>query len=87
VTREELHALVWSKPMRTAAKERGISDVALAKQCRKAGVPVPPRGYWNKVQAGKRVSPLPLPIADGAKLLSGLFPAFKDNFMQNRDDP
>lgn len=90
MNREELHALVWSKPMRTAAKERGISDVALAKQCRKASVPVPPRGYWNKVQAGKQVSSLPLPplsIAVGAKLLSGLFPGFKDGFVQNRDDP
>lgn len=42
MTREELHALVWSKPMRTSAAERGISDVALAKQCRKVGVPAPP---------------------------------------------
>jgi hypothetical protein len=54
-TREELHALVWSQPMRTLAKSRGISDVALAKQCRKAGVPVPPRGWWARKEAGKPV--------------------------------
>lgn len=81
MTRGELHALVWSQPIRSAAKARGISDVALAKQCRKAGVPVPSRGYWNKKRAGKPVAvqPLPpLPIgAVGAKRLDGLFPATK----------
>lgn len=81
MTREELHALVWSKPMRTAAAERGISDVALAKQCRKAGVPVPPRGYWNKVQAGKATVAQPLPPLPPTPLqkagLGSLFPALR----------
>jgi len=81
MTREELYALVWSQPMRSAAKSRGISDVALAKQCRKADVPVPPRGFWNKKQAGKPVVVLPLPpLPIGAaadRQLSGFFPAFK----------
>lgn len=81
MTREELHALVWSQPMRSAAKARGISDVALAKQCRKAGVPVPPRGFWNKKQAGKPVVVLPLPPlpigAAAGRQLNGLFPALK----------
>ena len=80
MTREELHALVWSKPMRIAAKERSISDVALAKQCRKASVPVPPRGYWNKVQAGKHVTPQPLPLLQ-ADRLNGLFPAYRTGFV------
>ncbi len=39
--REELHKLVWAEPMQTVAKSIGISDVALAKQCRRASVPVP----------------------------------------------
>ncbi|RVT97672.1 hypothetical protein EOD42_07605 [Rhodovarius crocodyli] len=81
MTREELHALVWAKPMRTAAAERGISDVALAKQCRRAGVPVPPRGYWNKVHAGKAVVAQSLPPLPPTPLqkagLGGLFPALK----------
>jgi hypothetical protein len=80
MSREELYALVWSKPMRVAAKERGISDVALAKQCRRANVPVPPRGYWNKVQAGKKGVPQPLPpfpALAGAIQLSRLFPAYQ----------
>ena len=69
MTREELHQLVWSQPMRTAAKSMGISDVALAKQCRKANVPVPPRGWWARKAAGKRVElealpPLPFAMAN-----------------------
>ena len=69
MTREELHQLVWSPPMRTAAKSMGISDVALAKQCRKVNVPVPPRGWWARKAAGKRVElealpPLPFAMAN-----------------------
>jgi hypothetical protein len=52
-TRKELYDLVWSQPMRTVAASVGISDVALAKQCKKADIPVPNRGYWAREQAGK----------------------------------
>ncbi|MBZ9974211.1 MULTISPECIES: hypothetical protein [unclassified Mesorhizobium] len=51
-SREELFALVWERPTSEIAKELGISDVALAKLCRRLQVPKPPRGYWAKVQAG-----------------------------------
>jgi hypothetical protein len=63
VTRAELYAKVWSEPMVKIAKEFGISDRGLAKTCNRLEVPVPPRGYWAKLQAGKRVSKLPLPAA------------------------
>ena len=73
MTREELHGLVWSQPIRTAAASMGISDVALAKRCRTADVPVPPRGWWARKEAGKavRITPLPpLPFA-----MANYFPA------------
>lgn len=35
LTRAELHDLVWSMPMRDAAKTVGVSDVALKKVCRR----------------------------------------------------
>jgi len=47
--------------MRILAKKYEISDRGLAKACEKADVPVPERGYWNKLQAGKNVSIRPLP--------------------------
>ncbi len=47
--------------MRVLAQEFGMSDVALAKACRRAEVPVPGRGYWAKKAAGKSVRRPPLP--------------------------
>lgn len=60
-TRKELHDLVWSQPMRAIAQSIGISDVALAKHCKKANIPVPSRGYWARHQAGKRTFQVELP--------------------------
>ena len=59
--RAELYELVWSEPMTKLAKRLGISDVGLAKACRRAGIPVPERGYWAKSQHGKKVQRRPLP--------------------------
>jgi hypothetical protein len=46
VTRVELHRRVWSTPVRTLAKEFGLSDVGLAKICEKHRIPRPPVGHW-----------------------------------------
>lgn len=45
---EELKSLVWSKPMREAAEQFGISDVGLKKECKRRGIDTPPQGYWIK---------------------------------------
>jgi hypothetical protein len=45
LTREQLYDEVWSEPMATLAQKYGLSDVGLAKICRKLDVPVPWRGY------------------------------------------
>src|SRR5687768_9348538 len=60
-SRQELFDLVWSEPTRTVAKRLGISDVGLAKACRKADLVMPPRGYWAKRSAGKPVEKPALP--------------------------
>jgi hypothetical protein len=54
LARKQLYDLIWSKPMRDAAAEIGISDVGLKKVCVRHRVPVPPQGYWNKVHAGQK---------------------------------
>jgi hypothetical protein len=41
------------------AKEYGISDVRIAKICKKLGVPVPGRGCWAKKDAGRVVGKRP----------------------------
>lgn len=61
-SRQKLHELVWTEPVATVAERIGISDVALSKACRRAGVPVPPRGYWAKVQTGKPTRKVELPL-------------------------
>ncbi|MBI1308957.1 MAG: hypothetical protein GC129_03720 [Proteobacteria bacterium] len=64
LTRQQLDDLVWSEAMRNLAARIGISDVAIAKHCRKCNIPVPPRGHWNKLQAGKKTVQTPLEPPD-----------------------
>ena len=47
-TPEELSKLVWEMSTVRIAKEFGVSDKALAKRCRKYGIPKPPPGYWAR---------------------------------------
>lgn len=55
--REDLYEEVWSVPMSSLAKKYSLSDVGLAKICKKLKIPVPGRGYWAKGVLNK----LPLP--------------------------
>jgi len=61
LSRDELYELVWSTPMNALAARYGVSDVALAKLCRRRQVPVPPRGYWAKKRSGRPVGRPALP--------------------------
>jgi hypothetical protein len=61
VHREVLYKEVWEDPISKLAIRYNISDVALAKVCRKLHVPVPPRGYWARIQHGQHVTRPKLP--------------------------
>lgn len=61
-TRVELYELVWSQPMTTISTEAGISNVALAKHCKKLNIPVPGRGYWARMAAGQPIDKPALPL-------------------------
>jgi hypothetical protein len=61
MTREALYELVWSEPVADLARRLGISDVGLAKQCRRANIPLPTRGYWARLDAGQPVERASLP--------------------------
>jgi len=52
-TRQQLYDLVWESPIRTLAQNLQISDVGLARICRRLAIPLPGRGYWNKLAAGQ----------------------------------
>lgn len=62
--RSELYAMVWERPMTKVAAEVGISAVGLAKTCRRHDIPVPARGHWVKLDAGKLSPPIALPYRE-----------------------
>lgn len=59
--RQQLYDLVWSEPLTLLAPRFGMSDVALAKICKRHDIPLPRRGHWAKLKAGKTSSRFPLP--------------------------
>lgn len=64
ITRKDLYEKVWSSPATKLSEVLGISDVAIAKLCKRLNVPKPPRGYWEKIKYGHQVPRSPLPPAD-----------------------
>lgn len=53
--RQKLFEEVWIAPIPKLAKTYGVSDVWLRKICVALDVPLPPRGYWAKLAAGKTI--------------------------------
>lgn len=51
--RQELYELVWTVPVLEIARRLNVSDVAVAKLCRRAEIPLPARGYWARTEAGQ----------------------------------
>jgi integrase len=61
--REALYRMIWTAPVMEVAERLGVSDVALAKLCRRADIPTPPRGYWQRIEMGQQIPVAPLPPA------------------------
>jgi hypothetical protein len=59
--RDKLYEEVWAEPMTKVSKRYEISDVALAKACKKLDIPVLERGYWARVAHGQKPKRTPLP--------------------------
>lgn len=68
LTREELYERVWTISVVQLAKEFGISDVGLAKACKRHQIPRPPLGYWAKKAVGKAPPRPLLPVLIDPKL-------------------
>lgn len=60
-TREELYQAIWAEPIQKVAKSIGLSDVGLAKVCRRLNIPHPGRGDWARLQSGQHPIQPPLP--------------------------
>lgn len=75
VSREALYEEIWTDPVTAVAQRYGLSDVGLVKICKKLRIPVPGRGYWAKLKAGRPRPKTPLPaLAAGARTPSGPTP-------------
>ena len=61
VDRQTLYEEVWTEPVSAVAPRYGLSDVGLAKLCRRLSIPLPMRGYWAKIRAGKKMGRAALP--------------------------
>jgi hypothetical protein len=57
--RLQIYEEIWSEPMLHVAKRYSISDVGLAKVCKKLNVPRPGLGYGAKKAAGKPIPKRP----------------------------
>jgi len=64
--REQLYQEVWDKPVVEVAVQYGVSNVTIHKICKALNVPVPSRGYWARLRAGKKLKKVPLPPTKGA---------------------
>lgn len=61
LTREQLYKKIWTTPAFRLCHEFGISSRGLGKLCERWEIPVPPRGYWRRVETGERPKRTPLP--------------------------
>ncbi|MCW5706958.1 hypothetical protein [Shinella sp.] len=55
MTRAELHALVWAKPMTEIAREFGVRDQHVAQACDANDIARPRAGHWQKIDHEKTV--------------------------------
>ncbi len=67
--RQELYEKVWQYPLRKLAAEYGISDVGLAKVCRKLEIPLPGVGHWTKIACGLPIERPSLPEMENVPAL------------------
>src|SRR5436309_1420967 len=61
LSRDDLYQQVWATPMRRLANQFGVTATGLAKICARLNVPCPPRDYWAKKAAGRKVVQYRLP--------------------------
>lgn len=68
LSRTELYELVWTSPIVQLSKKYGLTDVGLAKICKRHRIPRPARGYWAKLRHGVADPRTPLPPIDDPNL-------------------
>jgi hypothetical protein len=67
ITRKDLYDLVWSNSMVALSKRFAISDNGLRKICERMNIPIPGNGHWMKLQFGKKLKIIALPVDAGVE--------------------
>lgn len=49
--KDRLGVWVWEEPVEKIASQLGVSGTALRKRCKRLGLPVPGRGYWQRINS------------------------------------
>lgn len=62
MSREQLHKLVWLKPMDALAIDLGMTETPLRQLCSDCCIPTPGRGHFNFQDPIDRPPITPLPI-------------------------
>ncbi len=63
VSRQELYDEIWTISASKVATKYEVSYARFLKICKENNIPVPPSGYWTKLQCGKPVEKTPLPAS------------------------
>jgi hypothetical protein len=61
ITRQDLYEIVWAETVNTISKKFNITEYAIKKVCQQMSIPLPPIGYWSRINHGKAVEKDPLP--------------------------
>lgn len=63
VSRQQLYDEVWTESAAKVAKKYEISYSRFLKICKENRIPIPPSGYWTKLEFNKPVEKTPLPAS------------------------
>ena len=88
IGRKALYQRVWAVPMWRLAPEYGVSDVGLAKVCKRNQIPRPLRGYWARLAVGQKPAVVALPQPnDDREVLIRSFDPIDPAFRKPRNPP
>ncbi|MPZ34886.1 MAG: hypothetical protein GEV13_28540 [Rhodospirillales bacterium] len=68
LSRDQLYAAVWTKPIAIAAAELRLTSMRLKRLCREYDVPLPSLGHWRKSSQRRERDTVPLPPAKPGKI-------------------
>ena len=63
ISRQKLYDEIWTISARKVAEKYEIAYARFLKICSENSIPIPPSGYWTKLQFGKPVEKIPLPAS------------------------